>query len=238
MITRKIAICDDEFYVQELLYDYLKKLEITSSYHFEIQRFSSGEALLQDIMPDTDILLLDIKMKHLSGMNAARKLRESGINCCIIFITSMIQYALEGYEVHAFAFIQKPCRYPQFERTMLDALRMQDIRTANTLSLRRGSAIDTINISHILYAETLDHVSSIVTVQGKQEYMISLKKLSAELIPYGFGLCHKSFLVNFRQIRSILPNELLITNRHTIPLSKHRKKEFLEQFTAFMGEQL
>ena len=238
MITRKIALCDDETYIQELLYDYLKKLENTCPYHFEIQRFSSAETMLQDIMPDTDILLLDIKMKQLSGMDAARKLRGSGINCCIIFITSMIQYALEGYEVHAFAFIQKPCRYAQFERTMLEALRVQEIRTANTLSLRRGSAIDTINIDHILYAETLDHVSSIVTVQGKQEYVIPLKKLSTELIPHGFGLCHKSFLVNFRRIRSILPSELLLTNQDTIPLSKHRKKEFLEQFTAFMGDQL
>lgn len=234
----KIAVCDDEYYVRDTLCEYLSALEKTLGTPFQVSCYASGEELLTHMDRETDILLLDIRMGNLSGMNAARTLRSQGLKTCLIFITSMVQYALEGYEVHAFAFVQKPLQYPQFERTMLDALRSIKAEETRILLLRRGGFIDSIPTDTILYVETLDHTSAIVTTAGRQEYTVSLKKLSEELTPWGFGLCHKSYLVNFRQIRSVLPSGLLLSNRESIPLSKHRRRQFLAEFTKYMGEQL
>lgn len=232
---RKIAICDDEPYIREMLCDYLNSLQEKINQQFLITCYTNGEDLLKQMNPDTDLLLLDIKMGDLSGMQAAHRLRAAGLNTCIIFITSMVQYALEGYEVHAFAFIRKPLRYPQFERTILAALQALESQAKHNLLLRRGNTLDSISIDSILYVETLDHTSVVVTENGRMEYNISLSKIAAELDACGFGICHKSYLVNFRQIRSIQSASLLLSDQESLPISKHRRKYFLEQFTKYMG---
>ena len=69
-------------------------------------------------------MLLDIHMKTLSGMNAARALRQKGNEVPIVFISSMPEFALEGYEVHAFGFLKKPLHYRQLAWQLDDLLAM------------------------------------------------------------------------------------------------------------------
>lgn len=229
---KRIAICDDERYVRESLCKYVKQYAEERGKDFEIYDFSSGEELIRNLPVDVDIIFLDIKMGELNGMNTARKLREQGNDACLIFVTSMVQYAIDGYEVHAFAFLEKPLEYDRFASVLSDALMRQ---SKSTLVLRRGSYVDSIPIMTILYIETLNHTSVIVTENGHREYAVSLKTLTKELQESGFDLCHKSFLVSFRKIQTVRQNELVLTDGTILPLSKHRRKEFLEAFTRYMG---
>ncbi|EGT4052761.1 response regulator [Clostridioides difficile] len=63
----------------------------------ELKKYSSGEELLQSELRDIDILLLDIKMAELNGMDITRNIRKVDDNMEIIFITSLIDYVQEGY---------------------------------------------------------------------------------------------------------------------------------------------
>lgn len=229
---KRIAICDDERYVRESLCKYVKQYAEERDKDFEIYDFLSGEELIRNLPVDVDIIFLDIKMGELNGMNTARKLREQGNDACLIFVTSMVQYAIDGYDVHAFAFLEKPLEYDRFASVLSDALMRQ---SKSTLVLRRGSYVDSIPIMTILYIETLNHTSVIVTENGYREYAVSLKTLTKELQESGFDLCHKSFLVSFRKIQTVRQNELVLTDGTILPLSKHRRKEFLEAFTRYMG---
>ncbi|HBE8529675.1 TPA: response regulator [Clostridioides difficile] len=70
--------------------------------NIELKKYSSGEELLQSELRDIDILLLDIKMAELNGMDITRNIRKVDDNMEIIFITSLIDYVQEGYEVRAY----------------------------------------------------------------------------------------------------------------------------------------
>lgn len=229
---KKIAICDDEEYVRQEIIGYVERYAEEHNAEFITAVYSSSEALLEYLPADTSIVFLDIKMGKCTGMEAARILRQRGSNAYLIFVTSMVQYAIEGYEVHAFAFLEKPLQYSRFASVLAEALSREPRRT---LVLRRPNQVDSISIQTILYVETLDHTSIVVSETGAQEYTISLKKLQNELAPCGFGLCHKSYLVNYNKISSVKADELLLVNGSSIPLSKHRRKVFLEQFTRYMG---
>lgn len=231
----KVAICDDEAPVRAEVRRFLSQFQARHGLELKVSCFDSGESLLKEMERDTDLLILDIHMDGLSGMNAARLLRERGLQTCIIFLTTMVQYAMQGYEVHAYSFIQKPLRPRQFERVVLEALQNQRARREDSIVLQKGFELNSVPIANILYIEISDHTSAVVTAQGREEYNITLGRLAQQLGPSGFGLCHKSCLVNYRQIKSIRTAELTMANGEVLPLSKRRRKQFLEDYTKYMG---
>ena len=92
----KVAVCDDEAAVRAEVQRFLVQLQAKHNLELEVSCFDSGESLLKGMDRDTDLLILDIRMDGLSGMNAARLLRERGLQTCIIFLTTMGQYAMQG----------------------------------------------------------------------------------------------------------------------------------------------
>ena len=119
----KVMICDDEPEMCAQIRQSLARFTQECGAQFSIRECHSGEALLCRLEADTDLVFLDIRMEGLSGMEAARRLRKENRDVCLIFITTMTQYALEGYQVHAYGFLKKPLLYAQFRLLMLDALR-------------------------------------------------------------------------------------------------------------------
>ncbi|MDK2564181.1 response regulator [Romboutsia sedimentorum] len=88
----RVAICEDEKETQCLIEDYVDNILNNINTEYKIQKYSSGEELLEGNLKDIDILLLDIQMGQINGMDTARKIREVDNKMEIIFITSLIDY--------------------------------------------------------------------------------------------------------------------------------------------------
>ena len=99
----KIAICDDEKTFLKELEE--KILKIIPRLDCDVEPFSCAEDLLSSEVP-FDIVFLDIEMQGMDGMSCARKIRETNKDIPIVFLTSHIEMAVEGYEVSAFRFLQ------------------------------------------------------------------------------------------------------------------------------------
>ena len=105
----KIAICDDDWHMQQTL-----RLFIDQTYQdldMLVDGFTSGEALLAAVQKQSQpyqLILLDIEMRGIDGIETAKRLRKLLPDCYIIFITSHDEFALTGYEVAAFRYLVKP----------------------------------------------------------------------------------------------------------------------------------
>ncbi|HFG9565484.1 TPA: two-component system response regulator RgbR, partial [Clostridioides difficile] len=119
----KIAVCEDEKETQLLIEDYLENILKDISIEYEIQKYISGEELLESNLKDIDILLLDIKMEKLNGMDTARKIREVDNEMEIIFVTSLIDYVQEGYEVRAYRYLLKPIELEELKKHVLTCIK-------------------------------------------------------------------------------------------------------------------
>lgn len=97
----RIAIVEDEDSYVQVLTGYLKQYETEHSLSFQISVFHDGLDIVSEYKADYDIILLDIQMKHLDGMKTAEKIRELDEDVSFIFITSTIQFAVQGYLVDA-----------------------------------------------------------------------------------------------------------------------------------------
>lgn len=81
---------------------------------------SESSGIIIELSGQFDIILLDIELGGMNGIETARQIRESDVNCNIIFITSFEQYSKEAISVHPFAFVDKPITYTQMEKLISD----------------------------------------------------------------------------------------------------------------------
>lgn len=97
----RVAIIEDDEATRCQLVNYLQRYTRQYETEFQIQQFSDGIQLAENYRPVYDILLMDIEMAQLNGMETARRIRKFDEEVLIVFITNTAQYAIKGYEVGA-----------------------------------------------------------------------------------------------------------------------------------------
>lgn len=231
----RVVLCDDEEATLAQLVQFLNQIESERHWKLSVACCHSGEELLDMPLNQTDLLILDIGMDGISGMEAAHILRDRGEDMSMIFLTSMVQHALEGYDVHAYAFLPKPVTYETFAGKVVEALEMISRQRGLSIPLKRGMDTEYVNAQDILYIDVQDHNIRLVLPEGSRTYYTKLSAIESQLDGQGFFRCHKSFLVSYRHIRAIRPDHLVMSNGDRVPLSKHRRREFLADFSRYMG---
>ncbi len=236
----QIAVCEDEKPDREKLRSMLERYADQNGRLYTITEFSSANKLLADYRSQFDLLFLDISMDGLDGMTVAHELRKIDPIVCMIFVTSMRQYAIEGYTVRAFGFLPKPLLYDDFSLTLDAALQQIDARrmAEDTIQLQVRGQIERLKVSDIYYCEVTNHSVAVHLRSGTRNYRAQMKDVEALLTRYGFFRPHSSFLVNHRAIEQIGSNSLLLSNGDSIPVSQHRRKSFLKELTSYLGETL
>ena len=235
-----VVICDDEAHTREQLEQALLRFGKEQDVALEIQKFSSGDSLLQEYPQELDLLLLDIAMAGIDGVEAAKRIRTFDSEVQIIFITTMFQRAIEGYAIRALGFIKKPVRYAELRHEMAYAVRQISRKRAegHFITLHaRGNAYR-MPVEEISYCEVRGHSMRVCINGAVNEYRCTVRELESALRPYGFFRCHASYLVSGRFVRQIGSASLTLKDGTEIPISQRRKKEFLSLLSGYLGEQM
>lgn len=231
----RIAVVDDEEICVRQLQGYITQFGKQHQIDFEISEYNSGSALVEHYKPGWDIILLDIQMAGLDGMETARRIRTLDEDVVLIFITNMAQYALCGYEVNAYDFVLKPITYPAF------SMKMQKItkRLAKTkekfaiLSVPGGFKREPV--SDICYIEIQNHRLLCHTVNGIYPLISgTLTALEEQLQSAGFYRCNNCYLVNMRYVTGFASDSVKVGEDELV-VSRSRKKGFMEALTQYVG---
>lgn len=236
---RRIAVCDDEQDTARQISAYLKQFGQETGDELQVFYYASAEELLQFMPDDVQILLLDISMGQLSGMQAARQLRARGQEeLFILFITSMTEYAMEGYDVHAFAFLPKPVQYAALRRYLLEVFSRLDREEDATFLLEDGTSHCALRLSELIYIEVYQHDTCFHLAGGTRTVRVAISAVERQLAGRGFFRCHKSYLVNLRHVARMEQDALLLSDGSRIPLSRYRRKELLAAWNRCVGVKL
>ncbi|MBR3228323.1 MAG: response regulator transcription factor, partial [Erysipelotrichaceae bacterium] len=171
----------------------------------------------------------------IDGIETAKRLQEQNSDFFIVIITSQIEYALRGYDIHAYSFLPKPLKYSSVKRSLNDIFELKKKNTSFKLQMKNGTDYDIYEHKEIIYLEIYKHSLTVVTDHDRKVYNQPLNELENILRPYGFFRCHKSYLVNIDRIRHLSAKELMMDNGDPVPVSKYRKDELMELFLDRSG---
>lgn len=233
----KIAICEDEKEQQELLKTYINQIFEALYIKYKLEIFNSGEELLENYQNDTDVLLLDIQMGQINGMDTARKIRSIDDKVEIIFITSLIEYALEGYEVRAYRYLIKPVKYENLKENIINCIKEVDIKNKYIIVKEQGNKIK-LDINEITYVEVQKETITIHTLNEVYKTNGTMINIEKDIDCDRFFRCHKSFLVNLEHIKSIKQYTAILENSEEVPISRYRFKETKDKFFDLIEDKL
>ena len=229
-----IAICDDNENQIKELRRLLDEWMADKPFALIIDEYISAESFLFSY-PDKccDLLLLDIEMKRLNGMELAKKLRSEGDMLPIVFITGYSDYMSEGYEVEALHYLLKPV-----DKAKLFAVLNRYIKRRtpeNEVMIKCEDKTLRISPDTIMYCEAVGKKTHIHT---KEQVMIcetGIGNFSSNL-GSDFIRCHRSYIVNLRYVRSIGKTEIALDNGEIVPLSRRLYKEVNNEFIKFYAK--
>ena len=225
-ILLKIAICDDN--VSELsnivsIIDAYKALNIFR-YEITYTAFQNAIELISAIEKGEQytIILLDIVMPYINGMDAAKEIRLYDQVAKIIFLTSSPEFAVDSYSVDAFYYALKPI-WQEKLFTVLDKVLTQ-IQAQNIASIlvKCKSGLQHIPLHTLEYVEVFGRTIYYHLVNGTVfEEINVLSKLEKVLLTYPqFAKPHRSFIVNLSYIETLSTRELILYSQNTVPISK------------------
>lgn len=229
-----IAVCDDQPTDREIIEHMTRETLKLERIDCDITTYESGVELLAAIHSGREfqLLLLDVMMKELDGLELAATLREQGDQTAIIYISAYQEKALVGYEVSAARFLAKPIRPEKLKEALLYCIRVLEKNRSVMISTTEGQR--RIVVANILYAETWGRGVRITCTDGTVESGMSISKL-AEALPDQFIFCHRAFLVNLAHVRSLRYIEMDMDNGTTLMVSKHRYADVKNQYMNYLG---
>lgn len=227
----KICIVEDEKDQADLLTNYINKYDGGKN-DFSIEWLPDGMDLVDDYKGQYDIIFLDIQMKHLDGMAAAEKIRKVDSDVILIFITSTVQYAVQGYAVDALGYVLKPVPYTAFAQLLEKATdRVKAKQKKIHIRVQVEDKQMKIDCDTISFIESQRNNVIIHTTNGDYVTAGPLKKFEEMLGIHGFSKCHNAYIVNLSHVEAVRKEELLLTTGMALPISRAKKKEFMAELT-------
>jgi len=194
---------------------------------------------LPELSHGYDLVLLDIDLPGISGMEAAAAMRTRNPETPLIFVTNLAQYALHGYEVDALDFVVKPVSYQDFKMRMDKAVRVIDRRGRRRISVTIDGEIRVFDASDLAFVDVANHDLAYHLAGG--EVLVArgtLSGLEADLAGLSFVRASKSCLVNMAHISRIKGADLLMDTGDVVYLSRSQKRAALEAIARYLGGSL
>lgn len=215
----KFAVCDDE---QEMIKCISDKLRTYYPDECEIKTYFDGASLLSDYPRDRfDAIFLDIGLPGLNGLEIAEKIRESDLRVKIIFVSNQNELAYKGYIYDAFRFVRKG----NLDQELYEAVKslVKSFLFANKHRVFKTLTGETVlAIKDIKYFKSVSHCINAVCIDGVIEVYGTLREYEYLMEKNGFIRIHKSYLVNYRHIRSIDQSFVHLKCGSKLPLSRNR----------------
>lgn len=231
-----VAIVDDEKDVREELAQMVLRFASQEGIRAKTHAYVDGADLLAALDAGEavhDIVLLDIEMVQVSGMDAAHELRRRGCDAQIVFVTNMAQYAIRGYEVGAFDFVVKPVEYPVFAFKFKRVVEAVRARRRDRVVLETKDGFVRLDAADILYVEVRGHRLTYHTTRGDIELWGTMKAAAEQLSGRGFAACNACYLVNLERVDG-LSGEHVSVGGTQLKISRGKQREFVDALTRSM----
>ena len=235
----KIALVDDEIIqlqnLRQLLAAELNSL-VPNTAH-EIDGYRSGQTFLEHWRPGRyDVVILDIFMGGITGVDVAKEIRRTDPDVKLVFCSRSNEFAAESYQVNAQYYLVKPAT-PGSISNMLSRLNLALIQLGQTITLPDGHPVI---LRRILYTECYNHVVS-VHMKDNETYQLRTSHAQMEELLTACGYIvspSKGMLVNFYEVTGATDDSFLLSDGSMVPISRRKSKDIMAAYTRFRFQKM
>lgn len=236
----RIALCDDEADALERCERRLGELAQEADIPIQISTFADGKQLLlasEGVLREMDILFLDVRMRHLSGIEVGALLKSSvaSFSGLIIYLSSSKEYAFDAFRAAPFSYLVKDDLYSdKFRTVFFEALGKARRDQHECFVVNTRHAVVSLPLHDILYFESNRKKVIARTARSSASFYGTLGEVSARLQGRGFLRCHKSFLVNCEAVRSFGSVDVTLVDGRVLSLGRKYAGEFKAAFLGYL----
>lgn len=236
-----IAICEDEKKMLEELKNKVNQFLLKNKIMAEVELYSQSRNLLYDIQEGKhyDLILSDIEMPHMDGMELAGNIRKYLSEVLIIFITSHLKYAIDAFELSIFRYIPKDSISARLPFALEDAIKMIHLQKNDFYVIETLSRLEKIPYKNIIYIQRQGK-NSIFYLSDNTSTSIrkSLSQLYSEFKQENFAYIDRGTIVNLAHIMTISDGMVRMTNGENLYASQAKIEEIKNRMNAFWRKQL
>ena len=232
----RIAICEDEKVILEYESSLVKEWGEAQGCELELDEYISAEQFLfesEDKAP-YDVLIFDIQMKGMNGMELAKKLRARGCDSALIFVTGVKDYAIEGYEVGAVRYILKPVKADVLNGLLDSIYAERQTKAEDFFVLGQGSDLERIPFEKIIYIEARGHYVYMKGEDFEREWKSSFSQAGAgfeeKIEEKNFFCLRRGLLVNLKHVSKITRTDCILDDGESLPVARGVYKALNEAF--------
>ena len=232
-IMFRVAICEDEKVILDFESSLVNKWAAGRGCSLELDAYISAEQFLfesEDKAP-YDVLIFDIQMKNMNGMELAKTLRRRGYDAVIIFITGVPDYAIEGYEVGAVRYILKPVKEEVLKGLLDSAWAERQKKAEDFFLLGQGADLEKISFDNIIYIEANGHYVHLKGKDFEREWKASFSDTTADFEGRNFFCLRRGLMVNLKHVARITRTDCQLDE--TLPVARGIYKELNEAFINY-----
>ncbi len=235
----RIAICDDEkeavMLHEEIIRDSLQSCGIG----YEITTYTCSSNLLSDITEDGffyDLILLDIEMPEVTGMELSKKIQPFLPNIKVIFITSHIEYAIDAFELAIFRYVPKNDLENRLKTAVADAAKLIELEAGKEYIIQAAGRMEKIPYRDIFHIRRDGGKNSeIYSNAGVSKVRKSLQQVFEELAAPEFIFIDRGCIVNIIQIMKVAEGMAFLKNGEALPISRSHLQEVKQEINRFWG---
>ena len=238
----RIAICDDDLKFTGELETLVIQESQNLGIRVETEVFSDGKTLLNSIQnrDHYELIFIDIEMKQVDGITAARRIREIDRTVLLIYVSGYDEYLKELFEVEPFRFLSKPLDHAKFARYFRDSCKRIG-ETEVFYQYTFNKEIRKAPVKDIVYFESSNRIVYIHLKDNSCEHFYgklnNVEKELAESRQY-FLRIHQSYLVNYDYVKKMNFFNITICfmdKELELKISEDRQKEVRQQLCEIAG---
>lgn len=231
----KIAVVDDSPVILDKVSTKVEAYGYSEGVKMTATTFPAAKYLLYELEDEQSfhIYFLDIEMPEMSGMDLAAKIRDYDRCAYIIFITSHLSYAIEGYELTIYRFIPKNNIEEKLNEALDSILNELKMQHDKNFMIQTNNRIEIISYRDIYYLYKDEKNTVFVTRNGQSKIRRPLEKVYQELNNEDFVYIDRGYVVNLFHVMKFEKGELLIRNQELLPVSRGNKQKLKAEIYEF-----
>jgi len=236
----RIAICEDDQASRDFEKLLISRWGQANQVNITVDSYSSAENFLfeSEDRLEYDLLVLDIQMGKMNGFELAKTLRARGFSGSLAFLTGIMDYALEGYEVGAVRYILKPVKEENLFSVLDKVFSELKTRKEEVFLLHIGNDLSKIPFKNIVYVEAQGHYVHLKGIEAggnafEKEWKANFGSVSNQLENQSFFCLKRGLLVNLSHVVKITRTECTLTSGETLPVARNNYEELNRAFIDF-----